>query len=147
MNEINDKIQAAIAENLPSAIGDVLRKRLEEAAHADQQLKASREEVASLRARVEELTKRVADEGKLETLRLSIDGREAAVSAREREADLLKLRVELGKERLDDMKGLVRAVFENNRFKYYRTETGQVPAEAGCYTVGTSKSVSIEGEA
>lgn len=134
--DITQDIQKAIENQLPSAVGDVLKQRLQQAetdankvAALESSLKTTRQERDTL---LEINKNATAAFDKLSHDYSDILDREAAVTIREKEMFLNELRVQMYQERIADLKQVTLAVFANNKYKY--TESGFVP----CYNPPTS---------
>jgi hypothetical protein len=114
--DINTEVTAAIDKNLPIAVGDVLRKRLEQA-------EKDAKELAALKAQHDTL--KFANDGNLKAIaelkdqlakHAALEVRERAVADRERTAEVAELKVRLEAEQrfgakvAEAMLGLVRNV-------------------------------------
>jgi hypothetical protein len=125
-----EDLKDLIAKNLPSQVGDALKKRLAEADFFEKELKEYKESLAEARSRIIVLEKESAK-------CLQVIAREGALTANEidfakREA-VLKAREELINSMLDRNEKVVLAVFGNNRFKYVESDahTVNVPVPPG----------------
>lgn len=120
--DLTNDINAAIAGHLPSAVGEVLRKRL----HQADQLEKCAE---SLRKRLEETEQALSTALAKVAAAGAVDARLAKADAREHEIEgaaeavalreaIISLRETHARERVDDMRSLTQAVFANNHYKY-----------------------------
>lgn len=126
---MNADIIDAINKNLPSAVGEVLRKRLEQAADLEKRfadLEGKYNDVAKERNRLVD----VVTQGK------TIAEREAAADKKLEElkkkeiaAALIDLREHHAQERVQELKELTLAVFANSRMKYSTTERVMHPIQ------------------
>ena len=174
--EFNKLIAEHIDQQLPKHVGDRLKKRLEKISEFENTISQMDEHIHKLEAEIEKQDKRIVElvntNDKLAARIHVIEPKEASLEDLER--NLLKRQIELEKcelvvgfkdeymkERLSDMKELVKCVFANNRFKYHTTEDvftpvpgraahvdqhgyGQ-PGEPG-YVDHDTKTKTIEGE-
>ena len=129
-----DKVEAAAREHLPEAVGNALRERLRQADDERAQLKKAREKINELEQDVVKSCKALSElreressikqrEQRLETEEKSVTAREHAVKLREQ---LIDLREGHADEKVGLIRGIVKDVFSNNRFKYERTRNGEV---------------------
>lgn len=151
---ITDDINKLIAQQLPAAVGDVLKQRLAlcdkleagEAARVTQitnLINKNAELVAN-----EEATKKRAFAN--EQASILLDKRETAVTARELKVELNEFKVTAANEKADAVQAVVLAVFANNRYKYQVEEFGSLPRPNNSTgygdTVGVSSTKKVEGE-
>lgn len=120
---MNEEIQKAIAKSLPAEVSTVLQERLRTCDRLET-------EIPRLNVRIADLETKTARAGNL-------DMREKAIAENEKQiADILSkllvrealigIRESNANERIAEMRGVVKDVFSNNRYKY--RETGLVPA-------------------
>lgn len=125
--QISTDLREAVAKHLPKLVGDAVVERLQQADCDAAALKVAEKKVAELggyKNRVEGVERRES----------SVADREAQVASKERvlhlREELVKLREQHSKERVDELRGVVKDVFANSRFKYksndndYSTQNG-----------------------
>lgn len=119
---IGDDIKLAIDKNLSAEVGAALRQRLKQAEDNESALTKAEAELVVLR-RIDK-TQRQLDREQVEftTRRIAVEKQAADLIHREA---MLALREEHAKERVGEMRQVVRDVFSNNRYKY--RESGSVP--------------------
>lgn len=143
-------IQTAIEKNLSAEVGEILKRRLEQAESDSKKVIDLRQLVEGLKNQVENLQNQVKSQE-------AIEQRIAVAQAAERAAlgaTTLKAIVELkeahAKERVADMRSIVLAVFANNQFKYTTMENGSLPGGCDQYgnprTTGYSRTSTGQGE-
>lgn len=131
--DISKEITAAIDANLPAAVGDVLRKRLEQADQDAKDLAKEKagnvrymEQVKALNAEITELKSRVSTGGELYA-------RETAVSKREHAADIFELNARLVSEKMVSTGyfQFLTALVKNPVLKETILRNGSVPIPTG----------------
>lgn len=119
--DIAKDITDAIEKQLPAQVGDVLRKRLEQAEADKAELEKARAKIAKLSGDTDELRTLNARQAADLAKHVALNEREAKVSERERQAEIAELKVKLdaetrfGAKVTEAMLGLVRNVeYRNN---------------------------------
>lgn len=129
-DKFENDIKSAIDQHLPGMVGEELRKRLEKAKMDEAELEKVQQDYRSykenhrtLDIREHELDDKAAKLAKIEQEQeekgKELTQREVAVTSRE---GLIAMRETHAREIADSMRGVVRDVFCNNRFKYERTD-------------------------
>jgi dimeric dUTPase (all-alpha-NTP-PPase superfamily) len=143
---MNIDVEKIIAEQLPSAVGDVLRKRLAQLTDYKAQIKKMNEsldiahnvmkkqntEISDLKKDVETLAGYRLLESKLKAKDIELNIKE----------QVLKVQLDCAEARVKDTKDIVSLVFQNNRFKY--SENWSTTTPSGQYQ-STSKMVDGQG--
>lgn len=126
-DNIQAELRAAIERNLPTQIGKVLQKRLEQAESDRQEVSALKAESASLEAALKEERKEVERLKGLLAAHAALDERESAVADRERGIQVTQLEIELAaeKESKEFAKNVALGLVRNIEFR--RNRYGQVP--------------------
>jgi hypothetical protein len=142
MNLNNDIVQA-IDKHLPNALGEQLRKRLE-------QLESLERQVNTLDAQTKEAHRRLAEHADIDSKQRALmertsalDTREAALRAKELDHALSAERVKSANERASVAFELARIMFGNKRVwreTVQEDENREVPMPSGAYTHTTSDS-------
>lgn len=116
---MKQEIQDIIRKNLPAEVGDVLRQELSELARLREETsklaeegKSWRNDACAAKNALEAATKRL---GNIEKREADAAAKDVTLTLRE---ELVKLREAHAKERVDEMRGVVKDVFSNNRLKY-----------------------------
>ena len=107
---MDQEVKAAIEKNLPSAVGDVLKKRLEQAERDAQERDSYKGKCARLEAQVQRT------EGERTTWRekaLAYEGREDALVKREKEIQKLELTAQFEREKTTLVQTMFNTVFQN----------------------------------
>lgn len=140
---LSEELQYAIEKNLPGLVGTELKKVLSRAAEDAESIPIMQRTIDSQQRQItllqdwerrgEEVTKR-----EQETTR-----REIAAATKEA---LLGVQDTYMKERLADMRGIVKEVFSNNRFKYMESGSQHVVVPQGGYSNQQTINRSVEGE-
>lgn len=144
--ELMAQVNKVINEQLPSQVGEALKKRL---AQADLESKQLKEVIA----RNDVLGKEKEELAKALTAHKELDSKIQQLEALKRETDLKLLKLELQELkvtqadlRVKDMKEIVGMVFANNKFKYNTCTSETVPSgQYGVQSVNTYRSVDGEG--
>jgi chromosome segregation ATPase len=128
-DNLNVTMQAAIAENLPQAVGEELRKRLEQAVKDQEEVERLKDVVEKGSDKNDKLyneNRQLAND--LETAHNAIkryEEREATLAEAERQMAIDQAVLEANKAHVDarvgEMRDVVRDVFSNNRYKYDRS--------------------------
>lgn len=136
-----DAIDEVLRDQLPAALGEELRKVLDQAKEDAERVKRL-ERVETER---DNFARRIiateALEKELSAKQVNLEQRERNIELREK---LIELKEEHCKQRVGDLHGVVLAVFANSRFKY--SESGQVPVVRNGYTESAFTSKMIETE-
>lgn len=128
-------LQAAIAKHLPSETSGILRERLDTLVKLEGQfevLTGMHEDVTVERDKLlnDNLQYRTHEKSLLSRNEKAAD-RETALSLRERACEhreqVIDIKEQHAKERVAEMRDVVRDVFSNNRYKYKETATVPVP--------------------
>lgn len=115
---LESEILAAINANLPSIVGETLRKRLEEARHSEQALANYKDMYAKeCRAR-EVLESALHDMKTLDVREAEINKKLAELRGKEINQALIELRERHAIERVAELKEITLAVFANAKYKY-----------------------------
>jgi len=147
---IEGDISKAIDANLNAEVGTRLKVRLQQAEDLEKKNKLLDQEVIEARRTIGDLNSKLERAGDL-------DKKNEVLLKVQAEADKKLLRVEIvelkekhAKERVDDMKELVRCVFANNQYKYLIQENGMgvVTANPNNYpaTIPTTRTISGTGD-
>ncbi len=144
-DDLMTKIQDAVRAALPAHLSDELQKVLKEAADnkntlewVNKQHKEVVKERDSLKSQLEmhlDLNKRLADYAK----------RDVELTKREMKMDLLEFKVQAATQRCDDAKEIVKAVFQNNTFKYNRVSSETGYNSGGSVNKSLSDNIHTEG--
>ncbi len=134
-------IKAAIEKNLPSAVGDVLRKRLDEADKVAAELAATKAKLDKTQDALNTATKLMVEKEDLDKRAIGITVKEAALAKAELELNARKEVYELHKsyaaEAVKQMERVVLAVFANARLKSSVLENGTVAVPMPGYNGGS----------
>lgn len=146
--ELNKKIEAAIKDSLPSAVGDVLRQRLATCDSLEVEVKRLKDERDSLNDKLAKHRPLDDRERAAIAAEQKLAERERSVLAREVRQELIEAGKKAAEEKASFALQVVGLVFANNRFKYQ--EFASVPGQATAGnpyqpTVNTSKTVEGEG--
>lgn len=135
-------IQDAINKNLPTQVGEALKKRLEEADKNDRLIVEYKAEETRLRAEVSRLKN-------LDDIAKTFATRESALVKAERVLEIAqavsKVRDEVTGNRLADLKEVVLAVFANSKFKYKEEGCNSSYTPAGSNNTNLTKTIISEG--
>src|SRR4051812_40449459 len=123
MEQMNDKIRAAIKESLPQMVGEELLARLSQADEDAGELARQTAYNQNANERLVVLQRQVDAAGDIDKRDKSVTEREAKATARETKLELSDLRVQLAQTHLDNYYKLALAVFANNQFKYSEYST------------------------
>jgi hypothetical protein len=120
--DLTNDINAAIAGHLPAAVGEVLRKRLQQVDQLEKDAEALRKRLEATEQALSVALAKVAAAGAVDARLAKADAHEkeladAAAAMSLREAVII-LREAHARERVDDMRSLTQAVFANNHYKY-----------------------------
>lgn len=146
-NELEMDLKDLISSHLPRQVGDALKKRLEDAAAVERELRALKEQHERTQHSLDAATKRMVEDEELRKRETAVQAREATVTLREQ---LISLREVHAKERVEEMRGVVKDVFSNHQFKYSVSSGGTWPVamQPGAYpqSAGWSNSATGTGE-
>lgn len=144
--ELMAQVNKVINEQLPSQVGEALKKRLLQADLESKQLK-------EVIARNDVLGREKEELAKALTTHKELDSKIQQLEALKRETDLKLFKLELQELkvtqadlRVKDMKEVVGMVFANNKYKYSECGNSSVPSgQYGVQSVNTYRSVDGEG--
>lgn len=119
---IEDDIKEAINKNLPSQVGDVLKRKLEE---GDRLIEINKTLKQNTNVITKEYDKLKAKETLLNNAKIKLGDAIAKEKEVELREELIKLKEEHCEIRVADCKDIVSKVFANNRFKYQ--QYGNIP--------------------
>lgn len=113
--ELTEKIQAAIAENLPNAHAGELKKFIDQAQKDSIELKALREKATKDDRELTTLRGHIQTEKDIEAIKNEQDTKAVELDNREK---ILEIREYHAKERVSEIRGLTETVFKSNRLNY-----------------------------
>lgn len=119
--ELEQAVKELIEKDLPKQIGDALRSRLDLVSSLEAQVEALELDVVRKDSDKRTLANSLAAYQDRDKRYQNLNEREAAIEAREKTADLDKLRLELSEERRKDFQSVVRDVFRNQDLLISRT--------------------------
>lgn len=145
-----DDVRAAIEKNLSAEVGEILKKRLAKADIDAATCETQKEKIASLEKQISDLYSRVKIGDELEARIQKAEAAERSLLAATALKEIVDLKLEFAKERVNDMKHLVALVFQNNQYKYQVTDNGylpvpQGPGGGGYFTANHSRTIAGEG--
>lgn len=126
---LDNKIRAAIEESLPKQVGDSLRKRLEEADKAEEDLKQANKEIERYKKENDTLQEKLSAQLKLEISQKGLSTREAALSERENKLEITLLKAQLESEQAKSEFGFKVALglVRNTEFRRNLTDSTSLP--------------------
>ena len=130
---LQSEILEAIDRQLPSQVGDALKKRLGELDDLQDRLARLQREYDSLCDDNEKLRESKEKWDRIVVFADKVDKREAEVTARENKMELLEYKAEAANLRAKDVFRLADTVFRGPRSIVRTTRQGQVPIAAGDY--------------
>ncbi len=126
-NEMMTKIQELVEQHLPAQLSESLRRALNQA-EADRLLVQSlTRDLEASRNQNKSLTEQVRANGEIEEKRREIAEAQRVLDAKKVDAKIVELREEHATRRVEDMKGVVLAVFANSKLKYNSYSNEQIP--------------------
>lgn len=144
--ELMAQVNKVINEQLPSQVGEALKKRLTQADLESKQLKDVMVRNETLTKEKEELVKAISGFKALESQLEHLQALKRETDLKLLKLELQELKVAQADLRVKDMKEIVGMVFANNKFKYNTCTSETVPSgQYGVQSVNTSKYVEGEG--
>lgn len=148
-NKMLEEIKLIISKNLPAEVGDLLKKRLQDADDLDAKYKAIAKDYDDLRKRKDEMQKQI--DGLLNRVR-SQDEVEAQRLKNEEDARNFKLvlaetKLKMVEEKCATIQNLADTVFRNPKLTYYENRQEDVRDKNNFYSKDTNqihKSITIE---
>jgi len=127
MIDLQEKIQQAIAQNLPGEVGAALKKRLEQADKDSQDLAAAQAKILSTQSSLDDARRQVAEHESLDKRLVTVATREQECREREIELDLTiqKSRADSATEMAKFAQDLAMGLVRNT--EYRRNRFGDVP--------------------
>lgn len=140
--ETINRIQEAVRASLPAHLSEELQLALKDGDAAKTRLSAANERIAQLEATGRAYQEQIKQHAELAGREAAVRKREEEVLKREIKMELNEYKVAAADKRADDIKEIVKTVFQNNLFKYQRTVCGNdnIPVAPGHSTAYVSRS-------
>jgi hypothetical protein len=147
---LEEDISKAIDANLTAEVSKRLKIRIQQAEDVERRAYLLEQEVIGLKKKLEMSEAQLHELKSLDDLIRKLETAKEQARTAAIDKQIVDLKIENAKERVGDMKELVRAVFANNQYKYIIQENGQaaVTASANGYpaTVPVTRTVTATGE-
>lgn len=99
MSTQSEEIKAIIEKHMPQQVGDVLRKRLEQADRDATELNACKQIIADRNVAIQSLNNTIEEYKKFDSRNATLEAREKAASDAERKLEIETLKYQLGAEK------------------------------------------------
>jgi len=130
---LKEDISKAINENLPAMIGNELKGVLVKAEEDSKRVLMLESDLRIYQQKYKELEVLKLLKADLDVIGSKLMARDIELRIKE---ESVKLREEFTKVRVEEIRGVVKDVFSNSRYKYY--ETGSIPVSNGPGQYGTT---------